>query len=81
MGYGGRKLYLVEEKEFYDNPAFENTMLVLDPGYLKIRYLGPSMMQVVDATQPGLAKYKIAFYSEHGVEMRAQQFASLLSTQ
>ena len=81
LGYGGRKLYIVEEKEFFDNPAYAGAMLVLDPGYMKLRYIGQSLMQVVDATQPGLTQYKIAWYTEHGLEMRAEQFAGILNTQ
>lgn len=76
--FGNRSLYLIEEKEFFENPAYLNTMVVLDPGRFYLYKAGPTLMQVFPTSNPGKSEKKISFESWFGVGLRFEKSHAIL---
>lgn len=76
--FGGRRLYIMEEREFIDNPSYTNTMLSLDPRYISLKRLGPSLMQVIGTKDPSKDEQSIVLRAEFGTETRFEKAHAIL---
>lgn len=74
VGWAGRKLYIMEEREFTDNPAYTNAMFVIDADqrHMAIRQLGQHFMQVRAIDPPDRDTEAIVFRSEFGLQLRGE---------
>lgn len=71
LGYAGQSLYLILEREFMsDNPDYENTLLVIDPAFVKLRYHGSAMMMIKNTTPPNQTVQSLGLESRIGVELK-----------
>lgn len=77
--FGNRRLYLIEEREFKQNPAYEDTIMALDPGYLKIRKpTGQPLITVKPTKVPNKDTDAIGMVAYFGVQLEAEPFHAVL---
>ena len=68
IGYAGQELYLILEREFMnDNPSYANSLCVIDPLQLELKYHGPALMMLKNTTPPNQAVTSLGMESRPGV--------------
>lgn len=74
ISWAGRRLHIMEEREFTDNPDYNNTMFVLDVDdrVMRLVQLGDYFMQVFPIDPPDRDVEAICFRSEFGLRMKAE---------
>lgn len=79
IGYAGQKLYMILEREFMnDNPAYANSLVVLDPMQVELKYHGPALMMIKNTTPPDQTVTSIGLESRPGFLMSFEKSCAIL---
>jgi hypothetical protein len=79
IGYAGQELYLILEREFMnDNPSYANSLVVIDPLQIELKYHGPALMMLKNTTPPNQAVTSLGMESRPGVLRSFDKSAAIL---
>lgn len=76
---GNGTLYLIEERQFFGVPAFQNAMMIVDPARIRIMKVGPTLMQVSNSSPPDRSVKSIAVEVWAGLKGMYDRSHTLLS--
>lgn len=79
IGYAGQELYLILEREFMnDNPSYANSLVVIDPLQVELKYHGPALMMLKNTTPPNQAVTSLGMECRPGVLRSFDKSAAIL---
>ena len=76
---GNGTLYLIEERQFFNNPAYKNAMMIVDPSRIRIMKVGPTLISVTNSSPPDRSAKSIAVEAWLGLKGMCDRTHTILS--